>query len=62
MLGAIDDFRYNILLLTHFFATFYVAVDAVLAVKLIFFTLFGYFYITCITLLYSDPRPYWESD
>jgi len=59
MLGGIDDFRYNFLLITHFFITIYVGIDAIIAIKSLYLSLIGYFLIACIGLLYQGPRPYW---
>ena len=61
MLGGIEDFRFNFLLITHFLITMYVGIDAIIAIKLTYLSLIGYFFIVCIDLLYEGSRPFWTS-
>jgi hypothetical protein len=62
LVGTVDLFEMNFLILTHFFITFYVGINAIVAIKIVYITLYGYFLMACLNLIYSGPRPYWTSD
>lgn len=61
-LGTIDEFKFNFLIVTAIVGILYTSVDSLVAVKVGFATLYGYNVISCVTLLYSDSLPFWESD
>lgn len=59
MFGYMDLFKYNFLLLTAFLGIFFVSVDALIAVKVGYMGVYGYFMLTAATMIYAGPRPFW---
>ena len=55
-------FKYQFLMLTHFFVTCYVALDAFTTTKLMYVTMAVIYLISLLQLLYGGARPFWASN
>lgn len=69
--GYLQAFLVFYLLFTHFFVTFYVAIDAIMAIKvytiinilqIMYPSLLGYYVICVLQLIYKQPKPFWVSE
>lgn len=60
--AALSDFRIQFLLVTHFFITFYVAVDAYLTTKVLYSTMGVIYLVSVLQLFYGGARPFWTTD
>ena len=61
-LGALSEFRYQFLILTHIFLSLYLAFDAFLTTKLIYVTMAVIYLISLLQLFYGGARPFWTTD
>ena len=50
------------LLITHFYITYYFGYDALGSLKMMYIHLFGFFWVSIVNILYQGPRPYWVND
>jgi hypothetical protein len=57
--GKLSEFHIQFLLLTHLLATIYVAVDALLATKILYISMATLYFVSVIQMLYTGARPYW---
>jgi len=62
ILGYLDIFKYNFLILTAYIGVFFVAFDSLLAIKIGYVTIYAYYIIAFTDLMYSGPRRFWKSD
>lgn len=61
IVGYFDGFKFGFLAFTAYIGVIYVSVDALIAVKVGFAGLYGYFLMSLINLVYMGPRPFWTS-
>lgn len=60
-LGMLGDFHIFFLLITHYFITLYVGVDAMIALKIIYTTIISSFFLVMLSFINSEERPYWAN-
>lgn len=59
LIGKLGEFRILFLLLTHFWITLYVGVDALIAMKIIYTSTLSIFILSLLSFVNSEERPYW---
>lgn len=59
--GSLDMFEISFLIQTHFYVTFYVGINAIIAIKIIYISNLGQYFVGLLQLIYQGPRPYWTN-
>lgn len=55
-------FKYNFLLVTAFLGVTFVSIDSLIAVKVGYISIYGYYVMAILTMMYAGGRPFWESE
>ncbi|EGR27423.1 hypothetical protein IMG5_196050 [Ichthyophthirius multifiliis] len=58
----LNTFKYSFLLFTVYIAIFFICIDPEIAIKVGYLTLYMYYCIICLQLIYEGPRPFWNSN
>lgn len=61
-IGFFGDFKCYIFFITHLFVSFYVSIDAVIALKGLFIHSMSLFFFTIMSLIYQGSRPFWNNE
>lgn len=61
-IGFFGDFKCYIFFITHLFVSFYVSIDAVIALKGLFIHSMSLFFFTIMSLIYQGSRPFWSNE